>query len=317
MQSRPARPAPLARWAAALGALLLCAGCGGQNPSGSAGASGATTTGPTGSLATGPATAAPVATVPPASSAPTTVPSTAPSAAPAAHPAFQYGDILKVQVNRLAARAAPKRSAAVVHGYNLGGPAPIDAGLVRLDKGEFVSVEMGPLPIGDTIWYLVWPSVGGALHTSSIDWYAGPPGITAGGPAWVAASVGDDEYLKLQRRPGPAEVAEYQVVVANAAGTGGYVSSPQPRHDGFLLEWAIAAPVPGTECFFDLDLAPTDADFEPFRALSRSPTNVTVSPLTGSFIAWEVPSSASWDQFTVKVGGSCTWAINLVRLDHD
>ena len=191
----------------------------------------------------------------------------APTATPAATAAladgFHYGDILKIQVNRLAARIAPKRTAALVHGYDLSGPAPIDGGSVRLNKGDYVSVQLGPVPIGDTTWYLVWPATATTLHPGGLEWYTSPPPDSSPVAAWVAASVGSDVYMSLQKRPSTAELESFQPIGLNVAGTGNYVSAPQARHDGFLIDWAAAAPTSGTSCAFKLALAPADADFTP------------------------------------------------------
>ena len=312
----PYRHAALGRWAAAFGAIVLCAGCGSQNPPGSAGASTPAAPGQSGAIPTAGPSLTPIVSAPPAS----VVPSAAPAATPTVNEGFHNSDILKVEVNRLAARTAPRRSAGLVHGYSLGGPTPIDGGLIRLSKGDFVSVQLGPLKVGDTVWYLVWPADGDRLHQSGLDWYAGPPGTTAGGPAWVAASVGNDEYLTFHRRPEKAEIEEFLPIGTSAAGTGGdYESAPVPRHDFFLLDWAAAAPTSGTSCLLNVSLVPADADFEPKVGVDTSTSTVKVSSLTGKPLntPWLPAAEGSWTSFTVQVDGTCTWAFNLSRLDHD
>jgi hypothetical protein len=254
--------------------------------------------------------------------APTVVPPT-PAPTPAPTPfvteGFQYGDILKVQVNSLAARQQPKRSAALVHGYDLDGPAPVDDGLVRLDKGDFVSVHLGPLRVGQTVWYLVWPSDHGGFHDNEVDWYHGDPGITAGGPAWVAASVGESVYLKFQRRPDQTELETFLPVGVNAAGTGPYVSPPQQRHDFFLFDWAASTPVPDTSCSLKVTLVPSDPAVAPVTAINTTTTSVKVASLDGKAVnaPWLPAPDGSWSTFTVNVSGTCRWAIRLTRLDHD
>jgi hypothetical protein len=251
---------------------------------------------------------------PPASSA-----SANPEATPLSNPGFAFGDILRVQVNSLAARIAPKRSAALVHAYDISGPAPVDGGAVRLDKGDFVSVELGPLPIGDTVWYLVWPAPGAKLHPGGLEWYMTPPTAGQPGPAWVAASVGGDVYMQLERHPAAAEVEAFGAPGVMGAGRGSYVSAPQARHDTFQLGWAAAAPSSGTSCTFRITLVPADADFAPKVAIETSTTSVKVAPLGGVAVGapWLPADADSWTTFTVNVGGTCNWAFHLARLEHD
>ena len=154
------------------GALLLAGAC--SSPSAStAPSSGAGTAAPSPSV------------VPPPTAGPTLTPLSSPTASPVAAKS-EFGTILQVQVNRLAARLAPDTSAALVHAFNLSGPAPVDAGSVRLSKGDFVSVELGPLKIGNTVWYLVWPSKAGKFRVSDVDWYDKAPPGGSPGPGWVA-----------------------------------------------------------------------------------------------------------------------------------
>lgn len=299
----------------ALGAILVFAGCGTQAPTGSAGASTAVPAGVTAPAVTAGSSALPAVSLPPASIPPTA----APAATPTLHTGFQYSDVLKIQVSSLAVRKSPKRSAALVHGYDLSGPAPIDYGLVRLDKGDFVSVELGPVPIGNTVWYLVWRATATTLHPPGMEWYSGAPGITAGGPGWMAASVGGEAYATLHRRPELAEIEEFLPLGVNAAGLGNYESPPQPRHDGFLFEWAAAAPVSGTACAFNVSLVPADADFASEVAVNTTTSTVKVSPLAGSFftVPWLPAPEGSWTTFTVRVTSTCNWAIRLTPLHHD
>jgi hypothetical protein len=297
-------------------ALLVTLGagaCGGQGqatsgPSVAAGGSGI----PTG-------TAAPSAAAG-ASSGPATIgPTATPAATPLLNPGFLFGDILRVQVNSLAARIAPKRAAALVHAFDISGPAPIDGGSVRLDKGDFVSVELGPVPVGDTVWYLVWPAAGAKLHPGGLEWYMTPPMAGQPGPAWMAASVGGDVYLKLERHPAAAEIAAFGAPGVMAAGRGSYVSEPQPRHDAFQLGWAAATPSSGTDCTLKIALVPADADVAPKVALETSTTSVKVAPLEAVNVGapWLPAAADSWTTFTINVTGTCNWAFHLVRLEHD
>lgn len=242
-----------------------------------------------------------------------------PSAAPSASVVApsEYGTILKVQVNRLAARLAPTPTAALVHAYNLSGPAPVDAGFVRLNKGDYVSVELGPLKVGDTVWYLVWPSKAGKFHVSDVDWYdKAPPGGTPG-PAWVAASVGTAVYMTPFRQPDTTELESWEPAGLTGFGTGDYVLGTGPRHDAFLLQWGAAAPTPGTQCALKVSLAPDDSDFVPLAVLGVSTTSVKVAPHTGTTIMWPDAASSTWTTFTAEATGTCASSLRLVRLEHD
>ena len=299
-------------WLAVLAAVLIVAACGGQTQ-GSPGLTDA-------AAATG-ATNAPLPTLPPAgpSLTPTATPGPTPGPTAQLADGFHYSDILKVKVNRLAARIAPKRTSALVHGYDLSGPAPEDKGDVRLSTGDYVSVELGPLPIGDTVWYLVWPATAAALHPEGTQWYTTPPIEGAPIPAWVAASVGSDVYMSLQRRPDLAEIEAFSAVGVVVAGIGNYTSGPQARHDGFSFQWAAAAPVSGTSCALKIALVPEDEDFDEKVAVQTTTTTVKVGPLAGSNLnaPWLPVPEGSWGSFAVKVTSTCNWAFRLLRLEHD
>lgn len=291
-------------WPVALGmlALLWVSACGGPSQ-GSPGPSEAAT----GASASAPAATAGGSAAPAATTTPSSAPAT-PAATPIVNAGFKFGDVVKIQVNSLAARIAPKRSAALVHAYDITGPAPVDGGLVRLDKGDLVSVELGPVPVGDTAWYLVWPLPGGA------QWYTTPPMDGSPLPAWVAASVGSAVYMKLDHAgsdDGSGSVA--------AAGRGAYVSAPQPRHDGFQLRWAAATPSSGESCSFKVELVPSDGDVDAKVAIQTTTTTVKVGPLDGTGVSapWLPAPAGSWETFTVNVTGTCNWAFRLVRLEHD
>lgn len=310
--------------AAAVAVGSIVAACGAPSNQGSPGPSGAT---PTGSANTAPSSSsAPGSTVPatgPASAPPSAAPATGspPTPAPTGSisPGFAYGDVLLVRVDRLAVRKQPKRSAALVHAYELDGPAPIDHGLVRLSAGAFVSVHLGPVTVGETVWYLVWPSESGVMHESSIDWYTQHPSDGSPGPGWMATQVGDESYATLFRQPGAAELESYEPLGLNAAGTGPFASAPQPRHDGWDFTWAASTPVPDTTCTVRVDLVPGDGDFEPVTLLDTSTGGVKVSSVGGSFktAPWLPAAAGSWTTFTLEVSGTCRWAVRLTPLHHD
>ena len=310
---RNRRPATSRRWLGALATVLIIAGCGSPTSEGSPGAGG--------TPGMSPSAVAP--TVVPASADASAAPSSAPTPLPAPTGTIsegaRYGDILKVEVNNLAVRAQPRRTAALVHAYELGGPAPIDHGLVRLSRGDFVSVHLGPVQVGSTVWYLVYPSLDGAFHTSPITWYTQHPSEGTPGPGWMAASVGNDVYATVVREPSDGELEGFEPIGLNAAGTGAYVSPPQPRHDGWSFTWSAASPRSGDPCTVHVQLVPADATVEPVTAVQTTTSGVKASARGGKFLTapWLPAPAGSWDTFTVQVSGSCRWAIRLTPLHHD
>lgn len=292
---------------------LICLGCTPASPPGG---------GPDGTATGTPPASTSVATLDPSTASPpisTPAPSTGPIATPTLNAGFLYSDILKAQVNRLAVRKAPTRTSPLVHEWRLTGDAPADLGEVRLSTGDFVSVHLGPLPVGDTVWYLVWPADDAKLHQSANGWYDVPPMTGSEGPGWVAASVGSNTYLTLHRRPEAGEIEDFLPLGVNAAGAGSYVSDPQPRHDLTLFDWAAAAPNPGTGCSFKVTLVPEDGSVAPALAVETSTNGVATAPLTATVlnIPWLPAPAGSWASFTVHVESTCNWAIRLTPLHHD
>jgi len=244
-------------------------------------------------------------------------PPSAPSASPSVSTGFQYGDILRVEVNRLAVREAPMLSSRLLQGDRVVGvPEPEPLGDVRLNAGDFVSVYLGPLSIGDTVWYLVWPAEDARLGYSTVSWDTVPP---AGGsrPGWVAASVGEDQYLTLYRRSEPSEIGESFLMVS---GTGDFESGPLPRHDLWGFNWAVALNDHPSPCAFSVTLVPEEGA-EPVLAVETSTTDVEQGPVTGPGsqigMPWGPSAGGSWDSFTVSVSSGCTWAVGLWLHGHD
>jgi hypothetical protein len=255
--------------------------------------------------------------------APTAEPTAAPTAVPAVpphlNPGFRYMDLLKVTVNKLAVRKQPLRSADLLHAYDIfHEPSPADLGAVRLNTGDYVSMHLGPVPVGDTTWYLVWGAEAGAFHTS--DWYPEPPFDGSLSPGWVASNVAGKDYMTLDRHATMEEIDGFLPLGVNAAGFGSWESDPQPRHDGFLLDWAAAAPTQGTACKLTIRLVPEDPAAAPFVARSTiSTSTVKVSTITGKAISapWLPAPEGSWDEFRVVVDSTCNWALRLTPLHHD
>ena len=238
---------------------------------------------------------------------------------PHLNPGFQYVDLLKVQVNKLAVRKQPKRTAGLIHAYDIfHDPDPADLGEVRLNTGDFVSMHLGPLPVGDTTWYLVWGAEATEFHTS--DWYSKPPFDGSLAPGWAAAKVGAKDYMTLQRHATLEEIESFLPLGVNAAGFGDWQSELQPRHDGFLLDWAAAAPTQGTSCSFRIRMVPEDPGAEAHVALAEvTTTTVKVAPVTGAVVnaPWLPIPDGAWDEFRVSVDSTCNWAVRLTPLHHD
>ncbi|HYK94389.1 MAG TPA: hypothetical protein VE011_00760 [Candidatus Dormibacteraeota bacterium] len=281
---------------------------------------------PTASLSTLPnGTSAPLDTGGPSAEAPTLTPTGAPTTAPTEVPAspgtvvtngFHFDDILRIQVDRLAVRTAPTKTARLVHQYLILGTTASDLGEVRLGRGNFVKVQAGPLQIADITWYLVWPAAGAKLDDQTTNWYDTAPMAGQPVPAWIATAIGATRYATLERRPTTAQIAAVEAPGLVVAGSGRYVSPPMPRHDAFLLYWAAASPT-AASCAFKVQLVPDDPSFDPLTAVGTSTTSVKASPLDGMPVPWPVAGTSTWATFTLVVTGTCAWAIRLIRLEHD
>ena len=188
-------------------------------------------------------------------------------------------------------------------------------GDVRLNPGDYVSVLMGPLPVGDDAWYLVWPAEGGQAGIQ-LDQLA--TGKHDGGtrPGWVMASKAGDQRFALFHRPTADEVLSWGPMLV-AAGDHNYVSPPQPRHDLFSLNWATAAR--GGECPISIRLIP-DGEPEPIPVVDTSTGDVAQGPLTGAGAMIHAPwdmGDDSWSTFHVEVASGCSWTFALTLLGHD
>lgn len=276
-----------------------------------------------------PTTASPILGAPtPTSAAPRTptpptppTPTSAPSASPPVSTGFQYADILRIEVDGLAVREEPSLTSPLAQGYRAVGGTAQPIGDVRLDAGYFVSVHLGPLRSGDTDWYLVWPAVDARLHYNPGPWWdSNGDFATVGGvdPGWVAGSVGEDQYVTLYRRPEPGELDQSFVMVS---GTGDYESEPQPRHDLWGFNWAVAVNDNPSPCAFSVTLVPAEGGAEPVVAVETSTIGVEQGPVTGPgssiSMPWGPSAGGSWSSFAVSIKSGCTWAVGLWLHGHD
>jgi hypothetical protein len=255
-----------------------------------------------------------------ATRSPTAEPSVtaAPTAGPSVVTGFEFSDILRVEVNGLAVRVSPTLSSPLAQGIERTGD-------VRLDAGGYVSVELGPLPIGDVVWYLVWPAEDARLHYSTLWWDTnGDDAVGGVNPGWVAASVGEDQYLSLYRATDLSEYASWPAGGPKTLmvwGTGDYVSELQVQHDLFDFDWAAAVDHQPSPCALSVTLAPQDGG-ESVDLIETSIAGAEHGPVSGPagliHTPWGASAGAPGDPlFTVSVNSDCAWAVKLAPLPHD
>ena len=233
-----------------------------------------------------------------------------PASSPTGTSTFQYADVLSVQAESVAVRVAPSTSSRSMLAFREG-QSVADA---QLHRGDFVSVLMGPLPVGNDVWYLVRPAEDGRIGYSLTSWR--PSGADGGTyPGWVTASAGTDHHFALSRRPAADEVLpEGPTLVAH--GDADFVSPPMPRHDLFKLNWAVAATT--SACDFSLRLVTEDGP-EPVLAASVTTDTIAQGPLSGPgglvFTEWAM--EGEWSRIAAEVTSSCPWTFALESLGHD
>ena len=254
--------------------------------------------------ATSSATPGPTPGATPAASQPTSEPSASPAES------FRLADVVSIEVEELPVHVAPTTTSASMLGFRQGQPI----GELRLGMGDYVSVQMGPLPVDGDAWYLVWPAEGGELGYSLTYWQ--PAGEDGGSyPGWVQATDAGRPLLELHRRH-PADDAPGGPFLV-ASGDADYVSPPQPRHDLFTLNWAAAANA--GPCQLAMRLVPVDGP-DPVVAVAASIDSVAQGPISGpdSVIATGWPmDDAAWESYVVRVTSGCPWTFALVSLGHD
>jgi hypothetical protein len=162
-------------------------------------------------------------------------PSTAPSAQ-AGGPAFEFEDILRVDVETLPVRVAPLPSMPLATGWRDG---VTDIGEVRLREGDYVSVELGPLRIGDTTWYRVLPAENAQLHASTVIWDTSFDGPTSAEAGWIAAAIGPEANVSLHESTDPQSSLEGLPLLMS--GTGDVESGPIEGSDRYFIDWAYAS----------------------------------------------------------------------------
>ena len=216
-------------------------------------------------------------------------------------------DVLRVEVNALAVRRTPDVLSPLATGYRLSDGTSI--GEVRLNEGDFVSVDLGPLQIGETTWYRVWPAQGGQLHYSTIQWDTQDNGANPVEPGWVAASVGADEYLSLHEAFEPDPQSAGSGVSLLVSGMGDYLSEPQDGFDLLMIYWAHQIDEQDGPCDFTVTLITVGA--------AAGPAEVDRS-LIGSFEEGQVQvQRESFEPYQVAVSSGCEWSVHVEPLHHD
>lgn len=218
---------------------------------------------------------------------------------------FGWNDILRVEVNGLAVRRAPYTHIPLAIGYRLDGTS---TGEVRLNAGDFVSVDLGPVQIGDTTWYRVWPAEGGQLNYSSVWWDTQNNGPNPVEPGWVAASVGTDSYLTLHEAFEDDPQSSGLPATLLVSGIGDYLSEPQDGFDLYWLRWAYLIDEQGAPCEFSVTLVPVGG--AGLLAVSES--------LIGAFEEGSTPvMRESFDPYQLAVSSDCEWTLRLQPGGHD
>ena len=275
-------------------ALALLAACAGQSPSPSASTVASTEASPS---ATPEATASPE-----------------PSASPtegAILDGFEYTAILRIEADNLAVRAAPFTTSPLATASRDGR----EVGEVRLNAGDFVSVDLGPLQLGDVTWYRVYPSDDGVLHVSAFSWDTKGDGYNPIEPGWIAVAEGDAEHVSLFA---PAvEQDEFEGLPLLISGSGDYESPEFEGFDLYLLSWAQTIDDQDAPCNLEIDLALADG--------SES-VPVDVVSLIGAFQEGVSPIGAGdrnpilgddFEPLVLDVRSACEWTIRLEAQPHD
>jgi hypothetical protein len=216
---------------------------------------------------------------------------------------FGWNDILRLEVNDLAVRRGPYTNMPLATGYTLDGAS---IGEVRLDAGDYVSVDLGPVQIGDTTWYRVWPAEGGQLHYSTVSWDI--KNNRGNQPGWVAASVGPNVYLTLHQAfesdPGATGLPRTLLV----SGTGDYRSAPQDGFDYFGLYWVYLIDDQGAPCDFVVTVEPVGG--------GQGVVGVSEST-TGYFEEGQTTVNRDFAPYQLAVASGCEWSLRLEPFAHD
>jgi hypothetical protein len=249
---------------------------------------------------------------PTASPEPTMSPEPSPSASDgAALDSFEYTAIFGIDVDNLAVRRAPFTSVPLATAYRNGE----EIGEARLDAGDFVSVELGPLQLGDITWYRVFPAEDGQLMSSSIQWDTKNDGPNPIEPGWIATAEGDSAYATLSAPA--ADDGVFEGLPLLVSGSGDFVSTQFEGFDLYLLTWAFAIDDTDAPCDFHVELA---------EAEGSASVTVHESSTIGAFEEGVSPIGAGdrspivGDDFVplvMQIRSGCEWSVRLEAQPHD
>lgn len=141
-----------------------------------------------------------------------------------------------MDVDTLPVRVAPLPSMPLATGWQDG---VTDIGEVRLHEGDYVSVDLGPLRIGDTTWYRVLPAENAQLHASTVVWDTSFDGPNTGEAGWIAAAIGGEANVSLHEPTDPESPLEGLPLLLSA--TGDHESGLIEGSDEYFIEWAYAS----------------------------------------------------------------------------
>jgi hypothetical protein len=278
---------------------------------------------PSGSPTATPTGATPTGTVEPSLSlAPSLAPSLPPTASPPQATAsgdvlagFAQNDILRVEVNGLAVRVKPYTDLPLATGSTFDGAKWNTIGPLRLNVGDFVSADLGPVKIGDTTWYRVSPAEGGRLHYSTVSWDTNGTIDGSTEPAWVASSVGAHVYLTLHEASQPEPWLSGLPLLVS--GVGDYVSGPLQSTDLFTLNWVYLIDDQSAPCDFRVTLAAV-AGGEELVAVDTSTLGAFEEGGVVLGTGDGVPVVGNVSQpFQVRVKSGCEWSLVLEPQAHD
>jgi hypothetical protein len=228
---------------------------------------------------------------------------------------FEFEDILRVEVDALGVQVAPLTHMPLATGWQDG---ITDIGEVRLNTGDYVSVELGPLRIGDTTWYRVLPAENAELHASTVWWdtkFDGPDDVE---PGWIAAAIGDDAFVTLQQSTEPESFLDGLPLLASGAGD--YESGPIEGSDLYVIEWAyVADDGQPAQCGFTVSMAAGDSAAE-VVILDLGRTGVGAYHDGAAEIGAGNRTPVVGDDFSpllLRISSGCSWTVRLQGVPHD
>lgn len=226
--------------------------------------------------------------------------------------AFGYEDILRVEVDGLAVRIAPFSHMPLATGWEDG---TRNIGEVRLSAGDYVSVDLGPLQIGETTWYRVWPAENAQLHYSTLWWDTKNDGANPVEPGWVAAAVGDDAYLSLHAHT--AREPWLDGLPLLLSGTGDYESDAFEGFDLYSIDWAYVIDEQLAPCDLTASIANIDGS-ESMVVVDSSTIGAYQEGADGIGAGDRAPVvGTDFVSLVLRISSGCEWTLRLEALPHD